>query len=206
LKEIWERYPEVSAPLPPLYQEKVRNQVITFLSLNPSIYSKDKKIIEAREGNELSLSYKMVDCKVPARDCPQHFRKFYEIGKTLDKPWTAIDLLYIRNSDQKKIKQLGNSLFIAEQMKLTFELLSFMNPKIVVVSNGTVDELIHKNKLALNLEMKEPNQDNGYTYFINDIPFIIKESRYISNRRLWYSSVEKKQKLFEEIRRVMPVN
>lgn len=201
LKNIWNTYPALSGFLPPLYQKEMLNEVITFLSLNPSLNPNDKKSIELGNESQLDCSYPYIYFKDSAK--LHHFKKFCQIGNELDERWTAMDLLYFRNSNQKEVKRVGDSEFVIEQMRLTFEILSAMKPKVVVVSNATVDELIHKHSLVLNLKIEMPEQGNNYTYFINGLPFIIKESRYISNRRLWYSSEEKRTKLVGEIKRII---
>lgn len=201
LQNIWNKYPTATNSLPPWYQKEVLGGVITFLSLNPSLNPNDKKSIQLGTESQLAWSYPYIYFKGSAGH--SHFKKFYQIGNELDEPWTAIDLLYFRNSNQKEVNRAANSDFVIEQMALTFEILTAMKPKAVVVSNGTVDSLIHKHQAALKLTIELPKPGNNHTYFINELPFIIKESRYISNRRLWYSSEEKRKEMIAEIKRII---
>lgn len=193
LETLWRNYPQKER-YPPLYPKMVRKKVLTFLSLNPSLNPQE------RNANLPTDSpYPFIDCQVMKPNEIPHFKKFYKIGSKLSQPWSSIDLLYQRETHQRKTLQTEID-FLIKQMQITFQLLEAMNPKLVVVANGGVDKLIHQHQQAMGLKISAQNSLPIYT--INDIPFVIKESRYISNWRL-LPSIDKEQRMLTEIKRVI---
>jgi len=197
LKEIW-----TDDGYSPVYQENVRKNVVTFLSLNPSLPPNERK--KATQGNNVHPPFPMIDFK---QGSPYpFFKKYYEIGKKFSEPWTAIDLLYIRDSSQKKIEEIYKTdrrNFITTQVQLTLEIIKEIQPKVVVVANRFVETLLLEYqpfKGIAHLDEKE-------IYRYEGIPFIMRESGFMGSRRIWESKSQKslslKKKMFAEIRKVL---
>jgi hypothetical protein len=210
LEAIWsEYYTEDRNPISGVFQAEILKNAVTFLSLNPSLRPKDRQV--ATRGYYPEKPYPLIDWN--AENSPNSFyKKFYNLGESINS-WTAIELLYVRESSQKDLESKFASkstiekdkLFLINQMKLTFEILSELNPKIVVVSNALTDKLIHKYLLELNLKQELPTEKNGWIYRINGVPFITDQSRYLGSR-FYVSNDEKRAKLVNEILRVLKIS
>ena len=76
-----------------------------------------------------------------------YFKKFQEISKRADTPWSHIDLLYLRETNQKKIIEIFSNVngkeFIYKQLKLSKKIIEKSRPKIIVVSNSFARHLLH---------------------------------------------------------------
>ncbi len=206
LENIWAQYTQLGGHkmVPPLYQDAdVCEDVITFLSLNPSDPTTTYK------------SYSMIDFK----EKPKHpfFDKFYEITKSekillknSEQNWSILDLLYIRDSDQKQIEDLykedTGKMFITQQADLTLEILEKIRPKLVIVVNASVEHLLISNP-AFVKGTNHPDDSNSNIYRYKDIPFIMRESKFMGSRIKWYSksknATDRKEKLYAEINRVL---
>ena len=182
------------------------------MSINPSLRPKD--IPCAQKGYKPNKDYNFfIDSNYePENDI--HYAKFYEIGRKLNSPhWTALDLLYIRNSNQTEVEEiikteLGEN-FIVEQMRLTFDILFDINPKIVIVSNNGAVKLINSFAKKIGLTVELPSELNGFIYKINNIPFITLESKYLGSQR-WCNRDKKEDnkrfnKLISEIERIKAI-
>lgn len=207
LEKIWSGYyNEDHEPISGLFPAELVKNAVTFLSLNPSLLPKDYQ--KANRGYYPAVPYPLIDCFAAKADYG-FFQKFYDLGDKI-KPWTIIDLLYIRESKQHELKAKFDSKFTSEkdktflinQMKLTFEIIIELNPKVVVVSNGFSDRLIHKFLKELNLKEELPIEENGWIYRINGIPFITNESRFLGSR-IHSRNDERRKKLADEIIRVL---
>ena len=206
LKNIWKNYYQDSnePPFSPLYQEKVRKNAVTFLSLNPSLINPE----EAKKGYEPDIPYPMIDCCKQKADY-RFFQKFYDLGKNL-KSWTFLDLLYERESEQdnllKRYKkdemQQKDKDFLFGQIKLTFKIIEQLNPRLVIICSKAARYLIEDNIRALGLNQELPTKENNNIYRINGIPFITNESQFLGSRIL-STKVDRREKLLTEIGRVM---
>lgn len=202
LKVIWANNNDGN-DISPLYQKEVRKNVVTFLSLNPSLPPNEKK--KATQGNNIHPPFPMVNCNGESPN--QFYNKYYEINKTINEQWTAIDLLYIRDSNQKQISEIYKTdkgrNFIFAQIQLTLDLVKKINPKLVVVSNRFVETiLLAYDGFKMNAKLCE---DKIYRY--EGIPFIMRESGFMGSRRHWVSksqqSLNLKNEMYKEIKRVI---
>lgn len=204
LEELWSSYKDENS-LSPLHPAELRGKAVTFLSLNPSLPPKFRE--NAKTGFYPEIPYAMVDCEKK----PEYpfFKKFYEIGSEF-KPWTILDLLYERESNQRELEIKYNPKtiddqskeFLLEQIKITFDILDYIKPKVVVITNKATDWLIHSNINDLKFVQSFPSEENGNIYKINGIPFISNESRFLGSRFLEHKE-DNRAKLVEEIRRVL---
>lgn len=214
LEKIWSQYfnDEINT-IAPLYQEEMIKNSATFLSLNPSLRPNNDAVLDFKP-----QTYPMIDCKkdIKVEKIP-FFHKFYEIGENVKQPWALLDLLYERDSDQNNLELKYNpktisgkdKKFLQSQIKLTFEILEKLNPKVVVVSNSGTEKFIHSNLSDLGFIQEFPNEANNFIYRINRIPFIINESKFLGSPQ-WYNRSKKNdndkwriEKLNNEILRVI---
>lgn len=214
LEKIWSEYfNDDIKSIAPLFQEEMIKNSVTFLSLNPSLRPNNDAVLDFKP-----QTYPIIDYKkdIRAEKIP-FFYKFYEIGENVKQPWTLLDLLYERDSVQSNLELKYNPKTISEkdkkflqsQIKLTFEILENLNPKVVVVSNSWTEKFIHANLSDLGFIQEFPNQNNNYIYRINRIPFIINESKFLGSPQ-WYNRSKKDEnekwrikKLNNEILRVI---
>src|SRR5690606_23540921 len=168
LEKIWTDHfnNNEANPIAPLYQEQIHKNVITFLSLNPSLRPNNEAV-----SNYSPQTFPLVDYKKDKKDEKiPFFHKFYELGKILNQPWTMLDLLYERDSTQANLEKKYNpktintkdKIFLQHQIKLTFEILDALNPKAIVVSNRWTEKLIHSNLKDLGLSQELPSEGNSF--------------------------------------------
>jgi len=207
LEKIWsDYYTDDPIPISPLYQKEVTLNTVTYLSLNPSLHPRDFEKVQ--RGYSPTEPYPLIDY---TKDNAQKsfFNKFYDLGIEIT-PWTFLDLLYKRESIQEKLNNKfkreetkdSDKRFLISQMRLTFDILEKIQPKVVVVSNALTVRLIHNFLNELSLSQELPSEENRWVYRINGIPFITNESRYLGSRYLVHNK-DRQQKLINEIRRVM---
>lgn len=208
LEKIWlERYGNEET-ISAIFPNELYINSIAYLSLNPSLLPKDK--LKAKRGNYPDIPYPIVDWKRENAEY-KFFEKFYKLGKEFN-PWTILDLLYERDSNQKnlelkykkKIILKEDKKFLQNQIKLTFKILKSINPKVVIISNSFANKLIHENLSELMIIQEIPSFENNYIYRINGMPFITNESKFMGSRYL-EKNTEKINKLTKEINRVLTV-
>ncbi|HQE35210.1 MAG TPA: hypothetical protein PLO52_10980 [Flavobacterium alvei] len=211
LEKIWsDRYKEKDEIIAPLYQIEVLEKEVTFLSINPSLPPTGR--IDATKGYYPHPPYPIIDYNKDKKEIYPFFRKFYEIGEALNQPWTMLDLLYERESTQAELEIKYNPKniteddknFLQNQIKLTFEILESIRPKVVVISNAGTDKLIHFNIKDLKIVQELPCEGNGFIYKLNGIPFISNESRFLGSPQHFNRSKKdgRLEKLVNEIKRV----
>lgn len=118
------------------YNKKITPNTILFIGLNPSFTEKAVKGSHfyelAKKGN-----YK-------------YFKRFEEITKITGIFWQHLDLLAIRETDQKKVtKLLKNKIgldFITSNLNLSKEILELSSPKIIVVENTLARTFLGKDR------------------------------------------------------------
>ena len=204
LTDVWSKYENNEySKFGPLMPEKSIKNVVTFLSLNPSLPPQFLK--SAKEDGMKATSYPFTDFRNKEKPYP-FFKKFYQIGNEINEPWTSIDLLYIRDSDQENILKMYKNMearnFIYEQVQITLDLLVEMEPKLVIVSNSLVENILLNYSFNENAKLDENN-----IYRFKNIPFIMNESKFIGSRQHWNSTSKEhlKEKMYNEIRRVIQI-
>lgn len=215
LEKIWfNRYDDNKEIVAPLFPEELYTNSITYLSLNPSLLPKNKE--SAKRGNNPNLKYPLVDWRIEEGKGYPFFQKFYDLGKEEKEfePWTIMDLLYERVTNQNILKDKykkrtilnEDKTFLLNQIRLTFKILKFINPKVVVVSNAFAHTLIHQNLSELNITQEIPSEENNYIYRLNGMPFITNESKFLGGYpRYKEKYTERRKKLPEEIKRVLNI-
>lgn len=199
LTKIWAEHDNQFTKHKYLFPDTIDEGAIIFLSLNPSISNKNK--------NQYWYPQPAHDS-----DIHPHYRKFIEIYHRLgriDIPWSAMDLLYLKESGQNQLRPFITSEFILQQAKLTLKLINKLSPKLVVVSNAMVNEILHLHHKKIGF-YPYFNYENRI-YSSNGIPFIIRESKFLGSRQHWYKNIKidhekgKIQKLIKEMVRVLEI-
>lgn len=206
LELIWSKRYDNENIIAGIFSNELYTNAITFLSLNPSLLPRD--IATAKRGFYPSTPYPIVDWQRENAEY-KFFKKFYSLGEKLG-PWTVLDLLYERDSDQSTLERKYKKQTILEQdkdfllgqIKLTFKILNAIKPKLVVVSNSFANNLIHDNMNDLKLDQELPSNENNFIYKIDNIPFITNESKFLGSRYLEKKS-DRLNILTSEIERIL---
>lgn len=111
-------------------QDEIEKNVILFVGINPSYNNEPGKIFYNNNHSEVH----------------PYFKKFKDISQTVGLGWTHIDLLFVRETNQKVVKELEkNELgkkFINEQLNISLTVIENVLPKIIVVNNTYARELL----------------------------------------------------------------
>lgn len=158
----------------PISPKTVEKNSILFIGINPS-FGKSKKVSDIPE--KLEFYPKKND---KTKDIP-YFEKFKEVTRDSNMGWTHLDLLYIRETNQKVIadmmkKEKGIN-FINRQLDISFDIIEKSNPKIIIVTNALAAEFfgkmkkVHKNSFTkiwkgFNLDFKKDFDNEIGTYRI----------------------------------------
>ena len=115
-------------------QDEIIKNSILFIGINPSFSGKHLKneshfYNNDQEGNIYS-----------------YFKKFQDISKKTESPWSHLDLLYLRETNQKNIERINHDqngkIFFKKQLELSKKIIEKTKPKIIVVSNSFARKLI----------------------------------------------------------------
>lgn len=207
LKKIWSNYYSYDNPIAPMFPESVVKNEVLFLSLNPSLQPFVKDV---ENGFTQSNPWRFLNSRISyeENESVPHFKKFFKIQKEISENWTFLDLLYLRKSKQLDIensyKTENERNFILEQAKLTLDLITEINPKLVIVANSFTEKIIHdKNQTIFNFNA---SLDNDFVYRYNNIPFITRESKFLGSR-FWDSEKNKDryENMINEVQRVLKI-
>lgn len=76
----------------------------------------------------------------------KYFKKFIEISSEVGLNWSHLDLLFLRETNQKEVKSLGENnlghVFYDEQLKIAKKIIETTKPKIIVVNNTYARDLL----------------------------------------------------------------
>ena len=143
---------------------------VLFVGINPSYTSEDKN---------KNISYRVKDA---VKDYPKHYGKFNRLAKSvgLEESWTCIDLFYFRESNQKRIWELTKTKegleFICEQLQLTYEIMSYLKPQLIVVCNkqsqeffGVIRKVIDKKEVGVWMGFEHSGYEGSEVKIVTDI-------------------------------------
>lgn len=104
-------------------QDDIRFNALLFIGINPSMYGRIGRIFYQNSHGETH----------------RYFKKFIDISKDADIPWSHIDLLFLRETDQKIVKQLkrdkvGHEFFM-KQLVVSKEIIELAKPQLIVINN-----------------------------------------------------------------------
>jgi len=175
LNELWEKYSEFEfTNIPPLAPKEIYTKdSILFIGLNPSL---SKTEIERIKNNSVK-EMEFYENHRNSNEIHRYFKKFVIISENTGLSWEHLDLLYIRETQQNKVKEIlkteNGKNFIFEQLKISDKIMQhiieFEKPKMVVVNNTLSREFLGKNNHWLNYNF-EPNENIG-TQTYKNIPF-----------------------------------
>ncbi len=137
LKAIWknERFSEFKGR-PYLFPEIEANKDLLFIGINPSFNEKDLNIN--------SYLIKEEPHKLP------YFNSFNNFAKEVGASWTHIDLLFFRETQQNNIHSILKSKegvdFVYQQLLVAKKLITYANPKIIIVCNALARLFLGKEK------------------------------------------------------------
>jgi len=150
--QLWEKYSDLEIlnesgceyRKSPLLPVEIEDESILFVGINPA-FKKGDIIPEDRKKIDFYPQFHRDEVPDLA-----YFRKFHDIANYCNTGWTHIDMLFIRETNQKLIYKLTYSKrgvdFITEQIDMVFEIIDKAKPLLIVVSNAFVSELFGKKK------------------------------------------------------------
>ncbi|MGB5943373.1 MAG: hypothetical protein WBG71_10865 [Leeuwenhoekiella sp.] len=151
LNNIWSGHQdEPFCQFPPLAIETIDNSNLVFIGINPSLGEKEMQRLRAK--NDSSCEYYPLNKDQSLTH--KYFKKFYDIAEKTKMDWTHFDLLYIRETQQQKIRNLLKAEagidFIYRQLMLSKEimevLLSTEKFKVFVVNNTLARDFLGKDR------------------------------------------------------------
>lgn len=109
-----------------LYPRTVEKNSILFIGINPSS-SENQVSIDSYELQQTGNGH-------------SYFKRFEDISNYCQTPWTHLDLLYFRETNQNAISDIlqkkNGVKYIWEQLQITDNLIKESKPKVVIVSNS----------------------------------------------------------------------
>ncbi len=121
---------------------KLKKRKLLFIGINPSF-----PINAIKE----SYSYHIENA---IRDYPSHYKKSTELidNTTYENDWSYIDLFQFRETNQNKIFDFlkNDPQFIVAQLRLTYKIIQYINPEIIVVCNSRASDFFGINKFESN--------------------------------------------------------
>jgi hypothetical protein len=126
----------------PLLPKEVQKNSLLFIGINPS-FGKGAIVPE----NEKPIGFYPKQENEDIKDIP-YFEKFKEIANYCDSEWTHLDLLFLRETNQKIIERLSKEEvpFINAQLDISFDIIRRAEPKLIIVSNAFASEYFGKKK------------------------------------------------------------
>jgi hypothetical protein len=113
-------------------QDEIARNSLLFVGINPSYNNKPEKIFYNNEHSEVH----------------PYFKKFIDISNKVKLNWSHIDLLFIRETSQNVVKDMGSEhlghRFFEEQLKISIAIIEKTQPKIIVVNNTYARDLLKR--------------------------------------------------------------
>jgi hypothetical protein len=177
LLNLWENNKSKFGNYPLYSVDEVPENAVIFIGLNPSLSEKDRaERIEQTENKHFFYSNTNQEHK--------YFARFIEIADKVGAEWGHIDLLYMQETQQKKINDLRTQkegiVFLCDQLqiskKVIEEIISTANPQLFVVNNTLARRFLGKDRIGdtdiwMGLDFgKEIDKEIG-TYRYKNIPF-----------------------------------
>jgi hypothetical protein len=112
-------------------QDYIEYNSLMFIGINPSYNGNPGNLFY---DNSQGVTYK-------------YYKKFIEISSEVGLNWSHLDLLFLRVTNQKEVKSLGENnlghIFYDEQLKISKKIIETTKPKIIVVNNTYARDLLH---------------------------------------------------------------
>lgn len=176
INNLWKEFSEFDfTNLPPLAPKEIFcTNSILFIGINPSI--SDEEINRLKRDNVTNCEFYPNHKNNPK--IHKYYKKFIDISEKTNLDWEHIDLLYIRETQQKKINKMLKTKegidFIYKQLLITNKILQFVfeneKPKMIVVNNSLSRVFLGKDRSDwLNFDLDFDNKIGTSVY--KNIPF-----------------------------------
>jgi len=160
IESLWkDHYPKCDEPkLWPLAINKIQTESMLFVGLNPSFSEKGWKTTAGEEfdpnkfyawgGNEYDRE-KDLELEANAKKTYSYYAKFGDIANKFGKPWEHMDLFFVRETSQHKLKNMLSfrgvlNDFAMGQLEQSKKLIEFSQPLVIVVANAYASDLYRK--------------------------------------------------------------
>lgn len=176
--KLWEDFKQFEfTKIQPLSVAEIPEKAIIFIGLNPSLsIDEEKRLLES------DLKIEFYKHNFGKENNHKYFHKFIDIAEKTNQTWGHFDLLFIRETQQKKVAELlGNSEgldFIYKQLMISKILLEKIieetSPKLFVVNNTLSRKFLGKDKIDNNniwMDLDFIWDDTIGTYKYKNIPF-----------------------------------
>lgn len=135
-----------------LFSNYLEQNALLFIGINPS----------SEEGQSEYASFELEQ----RNNKHPYFKKFEEISDYCNLPWTHIDLLFFRETNQNTIyeilKQKNGVTYIWKQLKIADELINMSSPQAIIVCNTLARTFMGKDKIG------ENNAWLNYSFVFNE--------------------------------------
>ena len=102
----------------------------------------------------------------------KYFKKFIEISSQAGLNWSHLDLLFLRETNQKEVKSLEENnlghIFYDEQLKISKKIIETIKPKIIVVNNTYARDLLHSQSFTTPKYDFEFDEEIGTERIVNN--------------------------------------
>jgi hypothetical protein len=141
INEIWddERFNEIHIKNRGYaLQDEILQGALMFIGINPSHSGDKNERVYYTNGQDSILH--------------PYFKKFQDISSKVKIPWTHMDLLFVKETQQKEVEKIfscRNGLeFIVRQLNISNQVIELAKPKIIVVNNSLARKFLgfEKNK------------------------------------------------------------
>jgi hypothetical protein len=150
--DLWKNYDHLEAlnapgceyRKSPLAPETIKKNTLLFIGINPS-FTEGNTIPDDKKAIDFYTLDTQSDKQIP------YFKKFKEFADYCETDWDHLDLLFIRETNQKIIEDLtyvrpDGVDFIGKQLDISFSILKELEPKVIVVANAYASEFFGKMK------------------------------------------------------------
>lgn len=181
ISSIWKEFSDLElCKIPPLSVEKIDETGIVFIGINPSLSEEDRQSFLISENKKMGF----YTLNTEGGENHKYFKKFADLAtRTETFRWCHFDLLYMRETEQKKISNLLKTErgrhFIYHQLMVSKQIVDKImeqeQPVIFVINNTLARDLLGKDKPIgviehwMNYDFKW--RDDLGTYFCNGHPF-----------------------------------
>lgn len=147
LNTLWEEFKdEEFCKLSPVSISKVPDNGLVFIGINPSLSKEERERLKNKDNNNCEFYKLHYDINSNYR----YFKKFFDISEKTGINWGHIDLLYHRETNQKKVSGLlktdRGKDFIYKQCMISKivldKLIDENKPRIFIVNNTLARELL----------------------------------------------------------------
>ena len=164
--DLWQKYDkDVTGDLSPLLYKDFKRDALLFIGLNPSYSPRGfKKFLKGSRYEGISAdiaeinkyhAFKNIDkyrhdimeMQAIAFEKYDYFNPIRDIAKYVGIDWNHLDLFYQRITKQKTLREslFKNGRihdFAVEQLKITTDIIDYLNPKVIVIINALARDIM----------------------------------------------------------------